>query len=331
MRPSRQSHHFIIEAFDRDLWCPVAQTLFQVDDLARLRTILALTADKDPDLEWTYHLDDDELAAVVAGFAARFERSQFGSADLTIGLFRWRGLFEVPYLVHTGYELPLLLEGRKKIARFSHEYPPETFEGEHRFDHWVDQGVLHREEVIEPFDEPIKSFLGLRTVYYTPKGEEWRIPALRLVVQASGKSGGWNEHFERLEGMLFGYEDWQNDWWINEGVQGGGFGGIPLYCAVTRAGLAWIEAAGFRALPPIEGPALVTNSYRRPCEADLAASMLENPDHVAVIRFNVMGRHLFDFIDLPSGGPWHIPAEQIAELNRHLRGDIEIVAHRSRS
>jgi hypothetical protein len=25
---------------------------------------------------------------------------------------------------------------------------------------------------------------------------------------------GWNETFERLEGMLYGYEDWQIDWWI---------------------------------------------------------------------------------------------------------------------
>ena len=60
--------------------------------------------------------------------------------------------------------------------------------------------------------------------------------------------GGWNEHFERLEGMLFGYEDWQNDWWINEWTaRRGGIDGIPLCCAVTAAGLAWIETAGFRA------------------------------------------------------------------------------------
>jgi hypothetical protein len=57
--------------------------------------------------------------------------------------------------------------------------------------------------------------------------------------------------------------------------------------------------------------------------------MIENSDHVAVLRFNVMGRYLLDFIDHPSGGPWHIPAERIAELNKHLRGSIEIVARRS--
>jgi hypothetical protein len=85
----------------------------------------------------------------------------------------------------------------------------------------VAKGMLHREEVSEPFDPPIEprgqTYLGHRTVYYTPKGEEWRIPASKLIWDASGKAGGWNEYFERLEGMLFGYEDWQNDWWIKQG------------------------------------------------------------------------------------------------------------------
>jgi hypothetical protein len=60
---------------------------------------------------------------------------------------------------------------------------------------------LHREEVIEPFDQPIKGWLRHRTTYYTPKGEEWRIPAMQLLSRASGRSGGWNEYYERLEGM----------------------------------------------------------------------------------------------------------------------------------
>ena len=56
--------------------------------------------------------------------------------------------------------------------------------------------------------------------------------------------------------MLFGYKDWQNDWWINRGIAGGGFGGMSCCCAVTAPGLSWIEAAGFRALPPIDHPTL---------------------------------------------------------------------------
>jgi hypothetical protein len=298
MRPSLHSNHFILEAFDCDLWCPVAQTLFHVADIASLRSILGAIADSDLELHNTYHLDDEQLATLVTQLGVTFDRSLLESADLVMGLFRWRRLCEAPYLIHTGYELPLLLDGRKKLARMSDGYPPMTFDGEHRFDHWVAEGLLHREEVIERFESPVRGHLGIRTVYYTPKGEEWRIPASKLIWEASSKSGGWNEYFERLEGMLFGYEDWQNDWWIDLGLQGGGFGGVTLCCSVTLAGLAWIETAGFRALPPVETPTLVIASYDVDAKAELHTFMLENPDSAAVVRFNVLGRNVVDLIDL---------------------------------
>jgi hypothetical protein len=327
-RPSLHSNHFILEAFDCDQWCPIAQTLFHVADIGSLRSILGAASDEDPELRRSYHLDDEELAALTARFGVGLDRSLLESANLVIRFRRWQRLCEAPYLIHTGYELPLLLDGRKKLARMSDWYPPMTFDGEDRFDHWVAEGLLHREEVLEPFDSPVRGCLGNRTVYYTLKGEEWRIPASKLIWEASSKAGGWNEYFERLEGMLYGYENWQNDWWIDIGLQGGGFGGATFCCPVTSAGLAWIEAAGFRALPPIESPALVIASYDVDTKAELHALMLENPDHAAVVRFNVLGRHVRKFIEPSHGGPWRVQAERIGELNRHLRGSVMIVGRR---
>jgi hypothetical protein len=329
MRPSLPNH-FILEAFDRDQWCPVAQTLLHVADIGSLRSVLGVTGDKDPELRCTYYLDDEDLAALAARFGIELDHSLLKTANLVITLSRWHHIYEVPYLTHTGYELPLLLEGRKKLARMLDHYPPMTFSGEDRFDHWVAEGLLHREEVIEPFDSPSGEYLGLRTVYYTPKGEEWRIPASKLIWDASRKAGGWNEHFERLEGMLYGYEDWQNDWWIDQWLQRRGFGGAIFCCPVTSAGLAWLEAAGFRALPPIEGAALAVAWYYRDAKDDLHASMLENPNHTAVVRFNVLWRHARDIMDLRREGPWRVQAERIGELNRHLRGAVAIVARRDR-
>ena len=330
--PMPQSQ-FLIEAFDREQWCPVLQAMFLVDDPEALRLILAGTADDDPELEKTYFLDDEELAAIVATFNLGFDAAQLDCKDPEINLSRWRSSDRTPYLTHTRYELPLLLDGRKKLARMSDLYPPMTFEGEDRFEHWVAKGVLHREEVNQPFDKPIQSrgqtYLGHRTVYYTPKGEEWRIPASKLIWDASGKSGGWNEYFERLEGMLFGYKDWQNDWWINRGIAGGGFGGMSCCCAVTAAGLSWIEAAGFRALPPIDHPTLTILMHDWENGADQYAAMLEDPDCVAVGRFNMPGRDFMKFWESQRGGPWHLPAGRIAEFNRFLRGSVEIVAQRS--
>jgi hypothetical protein len=328
-----QQSRFLIEVFDREQWCPVLQAMFPVDDPEVLRATLVGMADDDPELEQTYWLDDDELAAIVATFNVSFDAAQLDSKDLVINLFRWRPSCQAPYLTHTGYELPLLLEGRKKLARMSGLYPPMAFEGEDRFEHWVAKGVLHREEVNEPFNKPVQAShgqtcLGHRTVYYTPKGEEWRIQASKLIWDASGKSGGWNEYFERLEGMLFGYEDWQNDWWIKRGITGGGFRGLSCCCTASAAGLAWIEAAGFRALPPIDRPTLTIRMHDWENEADQYAAMLEAPDCVAVVRFNMLGGDFMNFWKPQRGGPWELPAGRIAEFNRFLRGSVEIVARR---
>jgi hypothetical protein len=329
MRPTPRSNHFILEAFDRDQWCPVLQALIRVTDLDALRAILAEAADGDPGLEHDHSLDEKMLAALVANFSLAFNPGELEAQELDITLSRRRRLRDAPYLIHTGYELPLLLDGRKKLACMSHPYPPATFEGEDRFEQWVANGFLHREAVVEPSDPTAGNTVGHRTVYYTPKGEEWRIPASKLIWEASGKSGGWNEHFERLEGMLYGYEGWQNDWWINVGLLGGGFGGVHFCCAVTADGLAWIEAAGFRALPPIDKPTLAVRTYDIAAEAELQAFLLEDPDCAALVRFNVLGRnamHLMD--DFRNAGPWHIPSDRIAELNRNLRGSVAIVARR---
>ena len=213
---------FVLEVFDCILWCPIAQAPFHVSDVDAIRSMLGLAADQDPALEYRYPLNDERIAAIVSAFDTFDPRQLRDNADLEIWLSRLPGVIETPYLVHTNYELPLLLDDRKKLARLSYVYPrEEAFDGEEAFDRWVANGVLHKEVVDEPFENPIGDLLGARTVYYTPKGEEWRVPALKLINKASGKAGGWNEHFERLEGMLFGCEDWQNDWWIKTVLERG--------------------------------------------------------------------------------------------------------------
>jgi hypothetical protein len=55
----------------------------------------------------------------------------------------------------------------------------------------------------------------MRRVLYALRGEEWRIDAYILMRKTADKSG-WNEGFERLEGSLLGYLDWQNDFHIEQ-------------------------------------------------------------------------------------------------------------------
>src|SRR5262245_43963058 len=142
---SPRANSFILEAFDCDLWCPVAQTLFDVADIGSLRSILGAAADDDPELRCRYDLDDEDLAELAERFGGGLDRSLLESTNLVVTLFRYhRHRIKAPYLLHTGYELPLLLDGRKKLAKMYHEYPPMTFGGEDRFNHWVAEGLLHR-------------------------------------------------------------------------------------------------------------------------------------------------------------------------------------------
>lgn len=208
-----QLRRFVLSALDADHGSPVFETMFVVERAEELRELLGASAVDDPELEGVYVLDPAELATICTRFSVTFDPQ-----NREVRLEPWRSLREVPYLVHTGYELPLLLEGRKQLAQMYYEYPPERHPEEDFFDRYVAQGVLHKEVELEPFTKPIRgkfgqTYEGVRTAYYTPKGEEWRIEAWKLISKAAQKSG-WNEGFERLKGILFGYEDWQNDWWI---------------------------------------------------------------------------------------------------------------------
>jgi len=125
--------------------------------------------------------------------------------------------------------------------------------------------------------------------------------------------------------MLFGYEDWQNDWWIKTLLERGAFGGGTYCCAVTAAGLAWTESSGLRALPSIEA-FLPVRTYWKTSDADLQEFLQQWPDRAAVLRFTAGGYATQHIIDSRRGGPWKVPGHQIPELNKHLNGAIVVVA-----
>ncbi len=104
---------FVLQACDPETGCPVLEARLLVDDLTVLRALLGSRTDVDPDLAMGYPLDGQDIAA----FAARFDLpSDWGGRDVL--LVPWQRLRELPYLVHTNFELALMLEGRKPLAVF---------------------------------------------------------------------------------------------------------------------------------------------------------------------------------------------------------------------
>ncbi|AOI88363.1 hypothetical protein NUV26_24255 [Burkholderia pseudomultivorans] len=315
---------FVLNALDPDLLSPCLATRFVTSDLDTLRQNLSIDAADDPLIDNVYTLAPPDAAALCAAMQIDFD-----SGPAIVTLHKDNGSRGgPPYLVHTGWELPLLLQGRKKFAVMHFTTRADHVALKRRFDHFVAMGQLHAEEHVSGEGTRHQTIHAV----YTPPGDAWRIEADKLIHRCAGLSGGWNEHYERLLGMLMGYEDWQNDWWLEElAKHDKGWFGISLTAAVTRAGLEWIAHAGNRALPPIEGDIFIVASTHMLQDETMQFALRDNPHIDAFVQFNIDGRHLIPHADMRVGGTYALPASAIPELNRHLRRPVRIVAQRSSS
>jgi hypothetical protein len=313
-----ERHRFILQAYHPEYACPAFETMFTVERLEDLQALLGPDARRDPEIRQRYWLEPADLAAISRRFGVTFD-----AGDRDMALVRWRELRESPYLAHIGYELPLMLDGRKKLARFHHEYPPHEHGWEDQFDRFVAQGLLHKEVDVEPFEKPLRHasghvFEGLRTAWYTPPGEEWRIQAFRLIKKTKV---GWNDTLERLEGMLYGYEDWQNDWWAEHRrrrlLQ---YGTLLVYAALISSELAAVEHSGFRALPALDRSLTVISSF----EDDLTEEEKQQLGPT-LIRFRVTAGLFLKLVANPRERGHVLRADQIKDVNGLLLEKIEVV------
>jgi hypothetical protein len=213
MGAERGKRSFILQAIDPVTDSALAEARVLISDVDRLRMVLGLEEGDDPNLRGRYILSQREMVEVGGLCRPPFELDRM----LTV-IEPWHSIREVPYLVHTNFELPLMLEGRKPLAVFSDAYPAQWLDDQiARFAPFVASGQFVRHIVDRPFEvEAVKrtGLEGIRTAYFALPSEQWRINAYVLLKQVGEKSG-WNESLERFEGSLLGYEDWQNDWWID--------------------------------------------------------------------------------------------------------------------
>lgn len=325
---------FILQAIDPLLGCSVLEALILGPDLERLRQILGSDAADDPDLNHGYVLDPGQVSAIAIQFGIAFD-----PITPETRLDRLNSISKIPYLVHTNYELFLMLDGRKPFATFTISYPIEDGDDaiEIIFEPHVQSGQIVKRVVVEPFDKPIQGYRGrtydgCRHLYYALPGEEWRIDANRVLWRQLDYVA-WNEAMERMWGTLLGYTDAQNDWWIAhlryEGATNWGF--TTVYTVVDESGLEWIRSSGCRALPWGTPGSEIKLMLRWP-RPDLAALQLwmENTQSAAVIRLGLKRKFLqCRKADLEDGmRSYRILPGAIPELNGSLAGPIEIIAER---
>ena len=124
---------------------------------------------------------------------------------------------EPAYEIHTNRELEFMLTRGKPLAHFCDAYPPLPLEDvipRKAFAPYVLSGNFERLIFVAPLIEPAPvgapHIKGTIHFLYSIPSESWRIDAYIAMLSEAARAG-WSEHFERLQGTLLGYLDWQND------------------------------------------------------------------------------------------------------------------------
>ena len=130
---------------------------------------------------------------------------------------------ELSYELHTGRELDLMKSGNKPLAYFYQDadsLPEEESVPENEFDIYVQNGLLSKgEEMLQGAIHPLTGRpVRTRYVLYSLRREEWRINAMKLVLQTMIRTKRRpDEGLDRLVGSLLGYTNEQNDEYIASG------------------------------------------------------------------------------------------------------------------
>lgn len=114
---------FLLQAIDPSLGCSILEAIMTVDDPEVLRSLLGADAEDDKDFSKYYILDQDEARSITERFSV-----QFDLISDEVHLSRWSFDEEPPYLIHTNFELLLMLDGRKPFSTFTISYPIEIGE-----------------------------------------------------------------------------------------------------------------------------------------------------------------------------------------------------------
>lgn len=200
-------HWFVLKAISREWGCSILETRFAVHDLAKLQSICG------PDGHRYFLLEDEVANEIAAAFHILMPCN-----DCDYRLAEWKPNV-VPYLIHTNFELPLMLDGRKPLAVFWDAYPPDLLgKLTAPFAPYVASGQIVSCIVEKPEPEPKRGptgefYHGTTIAFFAMPGEAWRIDAYQRLREEAALSV-WNDDFERREGRLYGYTESQIDWWI---------------------------------------------------------------------------------------------------------------------
>jgi hypothetical protein len=206
---------FVLQGFDAVTDTVCAEWRVRIGDVDQLRALLAPESATDPALNCRY----SGLSELIMRKIGALCIPPIVPDAILTGLSRPHLAFDViPYLIHTNFELPLMLDGRKPLAVFGDVYPSDWFdELLAPFEPFVASGQILRRIIDTPapaLKQQHPDLDGMRDVLFALPDQAWRIDA--YVKDILNRTRDWDDDLERRQGALLGYEDWQNDWWIEQ-------------------------------------------------------------------------------------------------------------------
>ncbi len=122
--------------------------------------------------------------------------------------------------------------------------------------------------------------------------------------------------------MLYGYEDWQNNWWAEYRRRKlSQFGTSLVYAALLPSELAEVEHTDFRALPALDRLLPVISSF----EDDLTDNERRQLGST-LIRFRMKAGLFLKLTENPQERGHILRADQIKDVNALLVEKVEVVA-----
>ena len=112
--------------------------------------------------------------------------------------------------------------------------------------------------------------------------------------------------------MLFGYEEWQNDWWIEHLCKHRNkFGTLLVYVALTSDELAAGAALGNRSLPPLKRSLKLFTAFTEDLSDDEYKRSLQTSEAHVVVRFRVKALPFLDLVGNKRAAVHELPSDRI--------------------
>ncbi len=175
-----RSSNFVLQGFDDVTKTVSAEWRVRIEDLEQLKAVLAPESDSDPDLDNLYAGLSNLKCRKSAHCACRRSSGCHSDGHRSTA----PALSGTPYLIHTRFELPLMLDGRKPLAAFGMSIHPI---GSTTFSRHSNLCGL-RKILRRIIDTPVPALKqhhpgleGMRDVLFALPDQAWRIDAMSKI------------------------------------------------------------------------------------------------------------------------------------------------------